>query len=336
LRRRKSHQESAISADIAIIGAGLAGCTCASALARHGLRVLILEKSGDIGGRLATRRRPKGHWNHGAPALSPGDPAFTQFLGSLESAGTAQREDGPGGLPRFQGLPDMRELLRPLVARTPLAFNTLARRLFRRGASWMVETEFGDQGPFRAVVVALPAPQATDLLARSRLDGLMPPAPITMAPVWTLLLGFDEQRPPPAPADRRIVERVIPQTHRPGDRPGWCAERWVVHATARWSSDHVELDAADAGERLLRALAPSLADGDADRPDVVMTHRWRFAQTTSPMGRTHLWDPDTAVGLAGDWCLGATAEDAFTSGGALARDISKCLLTDSAKAQGHA
>jgi predicted NAD/FAD-dependent oxidoreductase len=233
-------------------------------------------------------------------------------------------------------MPDMRELLRPLVARTPLALNTRALRLFRRGASWMVETESGDQGPFRAVAVALPAPQATDLLARSGLDGLMPPAPVKMAPLWTLMLGLDEQRPPPAPADRRIVEQVIPQTHRPGEPPGWCRARWVVHATVRWSSDHVELDAADAGERLLRALAPSLADGDAARPDVVMAHRWRFAQTTSPMGRTHLWDPDTAVGLAGDWCLGATAEGAFASGAALARDISKCLLTHGAQAQGHA
>ncbi len=44
--------------DVAVIGAGLAGLAAARRLARRGLRVLVLEARGRLGGRVATRRQP--------------------------------------------------------------------------------------------------------------------------------------------------------------------------------------------------------------------------------------------------------------------------------------
>ena len=41
--------------DVAIIGAGLAGLTCAQQLHQAGYRVVIVEKSRGVGGRVATR-----------------------------------------------------------------------------------------------------------------------------------------------------------------------------------------------------------------------------------------------------------------------------------------
>ena len=42
--------------------------------------------------------------------------------------------------------------------------------------------------------------------------------------------------------------------------------------------------------------------------------RWRHARTLAPLGRSYLWDGDTALGACGDWCLGHRLEDAFVSG----------------------
>ncbi|MGK7933830.1 MAG: NAD(P)/FAD-dependent oxidoreductase [Microcystaceae cyanobacterium] len=51
--------------DVAIIGAGLAGLTCASVLQQQGYKVVILEKSRGVGGRLATRRVEQTCVDHG-------------------------------------------------------------------------------------------------------------------------------------------------------------------------------------------------------------------------------------------------------------------------------
>ncbi|HKB54506.1 MAG TPA: amine oxidase, partial [Ramlibacter sp.] len=49
-------------------------------------------------------------------------------------------------------------------------------------------------------------------------------------------------------------------------------------------------------------------------PTFAQVHRWRWAKTEAPLGRSHLWDDDTALGVCGDWCLGQRVEDAFVSG----------------------
>jgi renalase len=43
-------------------------------------------------------------------------------------------------------------------------------------------------------------------------------------------------------------------------------------------------------------------------------HRWRYAQTTKPLGRSHIWDAKKGIGVCGDWCLGHRIEDGFVSG----------------------
>ena len=49
--------------------------------------------------------------------------------------------------------------------------------------------------------------------------------------------------------------------------------------------------------------------------------RWTSAQTTTPLGQTHLWDAKAGIGVAGDWCIGHRVEDAFISGLELALDV---------------
>ena len=42
--------------DVAVIGAGMAGLTCAQALCQSDQNVIVLDKSRGVGGRMATRR----------------------------------------------------------------------------------------------------------------------------------------------------------------------------------------------------------------------------------------------------------------------------------------
>jgi predicted NAD/FAD-dependent oxidoreductase len=48
---------------------------------------------------------------------------------------------------------------------------------------------------------------------------------------------------------------------------------------------------------------------------------WRDGLVDQPLGETHLYSQELRVGLAGDWCIGGHAEDAFLSGQHLGRSI---------------
>ncbi|HEY9651712.1 MAG TPA: FAD-dependent oxidoreductase, partial [Coleofasciculaceae cyanobacterium] len=57
--------------DVAIIGAGLAGLICAQQLHQAGYRVIVIEKSRGVGGRVATRRLHDTIADHGVRYLEP-------------------------------------------------------------------------------------------------------------------------------------------------------------------------------------------------------------------------------------------------------------------------
>jgi len=51
---------------IAVVGAGMAGITCARTLQQAGHQVTVFEKSRGLGGRMATRDSAFGSFDHGA------------------------------------------------------------------------------------------------------------------------------------------------------------------------------------------------------------------------------------------------------------------------------
>ncbi|HEY9747716.1 MAG TPA: FAD-dependent oxidoreductase, partial [Allocoleopsis sp.] len=56
--------------DVAVIGAGISGISCAQQLQQLGYRVVVVEKSRGLGGRMATRRVAETWADHGARYLS--------------------------------------------------------------------------------------------------------------------------------------------------------------------------------------------------------------------------------------------------------------------------
>ena len=85
------------SSRVVVIGAGMAGASCARALAQAGCAaVQVVDKARGVGGRLATRRLQwldaQGHrhsaaLDHGTPAITACGADFQQFLASAAQAG---------------------------------------------------------------------------------------------------------------------------------------------------------------------------------------------------------------------------------------------------------
>ena len=75
----------------AVIGAGIAGLSCARALAASGVHVTVFDKSRGSGGRMSTRRGEGWACDHGAQYFTARDPLFQAELARWQAAGVAAR-----------------------------------------------------------------------------------------------------------------------------------------------------------------------------------------------------------------------------------------------------
>ena len=74
---------------IAIVGAGIAGVACANALAAEGIAATVYERSGGVGGRLATTVLPEGapaNILSFTPPLTVGKSHITKLIRALGRA----------------------------------------------------------------------------------------------------------------------------------------------------------------------------------------------------------------------------------------------------------
>ncbi len=334
--------------NIAVVGAGMTGIACARTLAQAGHQVTVFDKSPGAGGRMATRRSPFGTFDHGAQYFTVRDPRFARALETapglcrawsastvrvLDTFGLVAAAGLPAREPHWVPVPGMNALVRhwaaPLADAGRAEWQTRVTQIERDALAprrWQLRTE-GAEGArhvysgFDQVALALPNPQALALLQDSALAPRLAAqiAKVQVAPCWTLMIAFPQASQPgithlgpqwnAARSTHHRIAWLARESSKPGRDP---VERWTVQASAAWSLEHLEDDPARVQAKLLKAF--SEITGIRAEPAHAQVHRWRYAQTATPLGKTHLWDASLGVGAAGDWCIGHRVEDAFVSG----------------------
>ncbi len=183
-------------------------------------------------------------------------------------------------------------------------------------------------GGFDRIVLALPHPQIHELLLDS---GHAPElrhqlTNVHVAPCWTLMVAYPNAMQPglshlgpqwnAARSTHHRVSWLARESSKPGREP---IERWTLQASPAWSTKHLNDDPERVKAKLLKGFAE--ITGIRTTPGHAVVHRWHYAQTQTPLGRSHLFDKALGIGLCGDWCLGHRVEDAFVSGLELALDM---------------
>lgn len=318
---------------IAVVGAGIAGLGCARELSARGHELRIFDKARGPGGRTSTRRSEHGGFDHGAQYFTARDPGFAAAAAGWEAAGVVAPWTGrivglrageasaaPSESVRRVGVPRMSALAGHLAEGLDLSCGVRIAELRSGAGSWELEDEDGQsRGGFDAVVVATPAEQAVPLLAPAP-ELAQRAASAELAPCLAVMAGW-EQRLEVA-FDGAFVEDaplawVARDSSKPGRGPG---ERWVLHASAEWSLDHLEQEPSTWSAALLEAFGVALGQRIPE-PSHLQGHRWRHARATRPLEPRWLWDPSLRIGACGDWCGGTKVEAAWRSGVGLAGRI---------------
>ncbi|OWW18956.1 NAD(P)/FAD-dependent oxidoreductase [Noviherbaspirillum denitrificans] len=331
---------------IAVIGAGMAGLTCARRLQQQGHHVTVYERNADVGGRMGTRQTELGGFDHGAQYFTATSERFKKEVAAWREAGWAAPWEGrlvmldngvarPAGRAstkqRMVAVPGMGALGAHLAEDIDVRREQTVTALERNGDGWLLSVQCDSvpiaatAGPFDAVVVALPS----DLAAR-----LLQPVSVLAAlveqehlePCWALILGFAQSLDldyDGAWVEGTRLKWIARDASKPQRRPG---EHWIGHASVVWSMEHLADDPERVKEKLLKAFHE--ATGTHVQPVYADVHRWRYAQAVSTLPGECLWDGETKLGVCGDWFAAGLdgsgrVENAYLSGSALADTLNK-------------
>lgn len=350
--------------DIAVVGAGIAGLACAQQLQEAGDRVIVLEKSRGVGGRIATRRLHGTLADHGTCYLTLKGEAFRGFVERLATIGVVQswtdtvHELSPAGTlsassateryPRYVAPDGMTAIAKSLATNLDIRFSHLVQSLaLVDNTHWQLtlqrtnpdQTKATETVTAKAIVVAIPAPQAAVLLQSLPSEVLSEAflqrvRSVTFIPCLSVMAGYAPDRQQDwffQYSDVRSLtfvkdgnlswlgldssKRSVPQQ-----------TVFVVQSTPAFAEQYLDaIDLQAAGYQLLKRSAEKLIPWLA-KPDWLQVHRWRYAFAKTPLSDAYLVAP-TSVPLlcAGDWCGGMKVEQAFLSGLAVAEHLSHSL-----------
>jgi predicted NAD/FAD-dependent oxidoreductase len=324
------------SPHIAVVGAGIAGLSCAAALQQAGLVVSLFEKSRGPAGRMSTRRGDDWQCDHGAQYFTARQPAFAAELTRWIEAGVAHawsprlqvlggassRSPDPA-VERFVGVPQMTAPARFMASALTVNPETHVLELTHRDRGWQLRSaEHGWLTPYYdAVLVAIPAPQAVTLLEQPAPELAAVAASATMRGCWALMLRFATELDltfDAAFVNEGPLRWIARDSSKPGRRG---PETWLLHASAEWSEEHLEADPRAVAAELLRAFSELGGDSSA----AWTAHRWRYADTAPAMNQGCVWHAGDGLGLCGDWLNGGKVEGAWLSGRQLASLVLQTL-----------
>ena len=321
---------------VAIIGAGLAGLTCGTALKGLIEDVRIFEKNVIPGGRVGTFRAGHYEFNHGAQFFTVNNPLFWNIVSAWQTEGIVRPWDGwivelqKGQVTNsdlstqlFVGVPRMQVIAERLALNCDLVTSTNISELERQAdGGWRLFNERGDyQGVHDIVVIATAAHQVASLCrAVATIAG--PAENIDMTVCWSAMFAFEKALDIPYDAAFVLDSPLSWISRYRIDDNGNEADCWVLQASPEWSLQY----AASFRGRVMNALLDAFweaTDLEARQPVSSSVHCWKHALPINPISEDSLFDEPGAIGACGDWCTAPRIEGAVLSGFSMADRVMK-------------
>lgn len=315
---------------IGIVGAGAAAAAATFVIDQTlpDAEVTVLEKSGGVCGRAATRRHDDLVYDYGANYVKSDDDRVVDLLtetldtdGLVDVSEPIYTFDESGAVAPGRSADDhkwsyergLTQVAKRLFGATDATVHrrTRVESLARTEEGWTIEDTDGDSwGPFDIVGLNPPAPQTAELLAATDWDDKRLPTlreaveSVEYRPIWTAVLRY------PFRLDRPYYALVNPGKDHD---VGWIAREeckaghvpdgeslLVVQASAQWSAANYDADPAENVAELASLTADIVGDRRLAEPVWTDHQGWRYALPEDGVRR----GPVSAAAEAGLYCLG--------------------------------
>ena len=294
-----------LTAEVAIIGAGTAGCFAANLLDEAGIECLLIEKSRGIGGRCSRRRIAREDGNHfgidlGAPEFSLRKAAHPRLKEKIEawvkegylSTWTKRTSHFDGHKSDIKirtshcGNPAMSAWHNKIAGHISILTQSKVKTIERSSNQWsLYDEQLRLLAVTRQLIITSPPEQAIDLLSTIDDFSYCEKLPIESLPQYVCAIGF--QSPLNLQADayeggHDMLFRAVRENSKP-DRscPNPLQEIWVLHSTHEWAHEQHHADSQIAAIKLTQSFCQQF--GVKTQPHALTSHYWRMARHKSVM-----------------------------------------------------
>lgn len=326
--------------DIAIIGAGTAGCFLANQLVESGVSCRLIEKSRGLGGRCSRRQIDDGESiDIGASSFS----VDTLENPHLQRKLTQWLEDGhlhpwQHRTSRFDDLSQIntaetvcaspslntwhKEMVKHIQACTGHEIHTLNKT----GNYWSLHDEYEQQIiSANKVIITTPPEQALKLVTGLRGFSYCQTGSDNSVPQYVCAIEFST----PLDLNAEIIQggdntlmQAVRETSKPQKNQS-SREVWTLHSTYDWAQEQSGV--------AHREAAIALANHFCERLNinlkacVLTSHYWRLAKHCMPQAqhKKFIWEEDLQVGCCGDWLASGDIVGALDSSLALFEAITQ-------------
>ena len=342
--------------DVAVIGAGMAGLSCAQRLRQAGYSVAVVEKSRGAGGRVATRRVQGTRADHGARYLEPQGEAVQGLIDVLVDRQILKLwtdtvwEFQHGKLSStfnscYVAPAGMNAIGKYLAQDLDIWFGRRVQAISTTdNQMWHLSLEVTDDNLelpqeliAKAVVVAIPAPQALIFLNSEiglQSDFLDKLRSVDYDPCITVMAGYPAERESDLSNLNPQWKTVAFPNHSELAWIGLDSSKrlesaqpvFVVHSSANFAEKYLEsTDLSAVGQQLLDRTSEHLIPW-LKQPEWLQVHRWRYAFCRNPLPVSCLPAAGTLpLVCAGDLCGEGEIEAALRSGLAAANWVNSQL-----------
>ena len=323
--------------NVAIIGAGLAGCVVSEKLSERAT-VKILEKSKSPGGRMATRVSSQYEFDHGAQFFTARSVEFRKFLAPLlneglvacwnarfseyQSTDIIRETHWSDSRVHYVGTPKMSSLADRLSTGLDCTFDVEVAKAEKKNGRWVLYDSRGENlGDYDWIVLTAPAAQTHNLLP-NEVDFKAKVGLIKMSGCYSLMLGY--QNAIDLPFDAAVVKGTnISWISVNSSKPKRKGFSILIHSTNSWAAQNMDTDLSEVQDKLCDYTSDILRF-NVETADYLETKRWRFANSARQTNQPFFLDKKNKVASCGDWCIKGRIEAAFLS----AKKLSDQLLKE--------
>ncbi len=347
---------------VGIIGAGIAGLSCAKTLAQAGYIVEVFDKGRNLSGRMATRRNDFSEFDHGAQYFTTTDPDFKKEAAGWIGVGVAQlwsprisvlgdpgpvkattshakrfanwmsaniaqlRSPNTTNVERFVGVPKMTTPAALMARGLSVNLNTTIESVFIRPQSyprWSLKSK--ENGVIKSsfnIVIAAIPAPQAVELFKE------------VSPVLTTIAQGVKMSGSWA-VMLNFNEKIDLKFDAAFVNKG--PLRWIARNSSKpergsheaWvlhaTSEWSESHIDASAEEAAQLLIKEFLALGGSLPDQYQAHLWRYAEATPPLDMTFAWDKENNLGMCADWLNQGKVEGAWLSGRRLAENIIQSL-----------
>ena len=307
-----------------VIGAGISGLLCAQGLNDSGVKNVVLEKSAEVGGRMATIAFAGGRADHGAQLFTSRDLRFQMIVDEWLGERVCKRwyvsegsELGAQGYVRYCGRNGMTDAPKWIAQNLDVRLNTNVEKTVysEQDGKWTIWVDGEAKFCCESLFLTAPLPRSLDLLEAGD-------SPIEIS-IHEELRGVRYQRgitviaqmDGPAGVSEHGGLRVnknpitwISDNQTKGISPEMPLV--TIHATPAFAEEHWNSDNDERVPLMLKAAQPHLKSKVIDW----QCHQWNYSFPVNPWHDICLLDQDRNLFLAGDAFGGPRVEGAALSG----------------------